>query len=197
MYSIIVTIYIGIMLVTGSVTFNNDSQKLVLTPIERMMNMVEAVARDPLQVLYFEEEEGETGDYETKLLENTIEKITGLLRVGFGEAGAGIISSNLSKSAEGSTAVDPLLPGIRVYVIVGFCDIHHFEEVLVKLSDRILTFVNIIASIVHESVVHWDGQCNKNLGNAFVILWRISDENTLLNIMKVRRQLFVPHFLSS
>ena len=137
-------------------------------------------------MLYFEDEDGVSGDYETKLLENTIEKITGLLRVGFGEAGAGIISSNLSKSAEGS-AVDPLLPGIRVYVIVGFCDIHHFEEVLVKLSDRILTFVNIIASIVHETVCSWDGQCNKNLGNAFVILWRISDENTLLNIMKVRR----------
>jgi hypothetical protein len=25
----------------------------------------------------------------------------------------------------------------------------------------------------------WSGQCNKNLGNAFVIVWRIGDEYTL------------------
>lgn len=187
MYSIVITIFIGFMLVVGSVTFNEDSQKLVLTPIERMMNMVEAVARDPMQELHFDETDDTSkiqgGDYETKLLESTIEKITSLLRVGFGEAGAGIISTNLSQNS-GNAAVDPLLPGIRVYIIVGFCDIHHFEEILVKLSDGILTFVNTIASIVHESVCQWDGQCNKNLGNAFVILWRISDENSLLNLIK-------------
>ena len=184
MYSIIITIFIGIMLVVGSVTFNEDSQKLVLTPIERMMNMVEAVARDPMQELHFDEKKDETDSYETLLLESTIEKITSLLRVGFGEAGAGIISANLSNSTGGSAAVDPLLPGIRVYVIVGFCDIHHFEEILVKLNDGILTFVNTVASVVHEAVVHWDGQCNKNLGQAFVILWRISDEQSLLNLVK-------------
>lgn len=185
MYSIITTIFIGIMLVMGSVTFNEDSQKLVLTPIERMMNMIDAVARDPMQELHFEDHRAEGGDsYETLLLETTIEKITSLLRVGFGEAGAGIISANLSNSNEGSSAVDPLLPGVRVYVVVGFCDIHHFDEVLVKLNDGILTFVNTVASVVHESVVHWDGQCNKNLGQAFVILWRIADEQSLLNLVK-------------
>ena len=184
MYSIVTTIFIGIMLVVGSVTFNEDSQKLVLTPIDRMMNMVDAVARDPMVELHFEHDKGGASDYETMLLESTIEKITNLLRVGFGEAGAGIISANLSNSGGGSAAVDPLLPGIRVYVIVGFCDIHHFEECLVQLSDGILTFVNTIASIVHESVCAWDGQCNKNLGNAFVILWRIADEMSLLNLVK-------------
>jgi hypothetical protein len=50
-----------------------------------------------------------------------------LLRVGFGEAGAGIISANLSSNNK-STVIDPLLPGIRVYAIFGFCDIHHFED---------------------------------------------------------------------
>ena len=44
------------------------------------------------------------------LLETTIEKITGLLRVGFGEAGAGIISTNLANK-DSNTAINPLLPG--------------------------------------------------------------------------------------
>jgi hypothetical protein len=50
-----------------------------------------------------------------------------LLRVGFGEAGAGIISANLSTNNR-SIAIDPLLPGVRIYAIFGFCDIHHFED---------------------------------------------------------------------
>jgi hypothetical protein len=49
----------------------------------------------------------------------------GLLRVGFGEAGARIISANLTAKSD---VIDPLLPGLRVYAIVGFCDIHRFEE---------------------------------------------------------------------
>lgn len=97
------------------------------------------------------------GNYELKLLESTISKITGLLRVGFGEAGAGIISSNLSNSSnnhnsDSSNAINPLVPGIRIYAIFGFCDILKFEEINQKLERDILTFVNCIADIVHRSV---------------------------------------------
>ena len=35
-----------------------------------------------------------------RLLESTLEKITSLLRVGFGEAGAGIIRANLNMQGE-------------------------------------------------------------------------------------------------
>jgi class 3 adenylate cyclase len=147
-----------------------------------MMNLVEAVALDPLKPLSFTKTDGESGEYETKLLETTIEKITTLLRVGFGEAGANIIKANLEvKDGENTSAINPLLPGIRVYAVVGFCDIHHFDECLLLLERDVLTFVNSIAEIVHNMVGHWGGQCNKNLGNAFVIIWRIGDETTLHN----------------
>ena len=36
------------------------------------------------------------GEYEMRLLESSLEKISSLLRVGFGEAGAGIVRSNLT-----------------------------------------------------------------------------------------------------
>jgi hypothetical protein len=49
-----------------------------------------------------------------------------------------------------------------------------------RLKQDVLTFVNTVAEIVHTSVHYWGGQCNKNLGNAFVIIWRIGDEDTLL-----------------
>ena len=45
------------------------------------------MAKNPLETLQFEHDDNgkpNAGDYETRLLESTIEKITGLLRVGFG-----------------------------------------------------------------------------------------------------------------
>jgi hypothetical protein len=43
-YSILMTIFVAIMMIGGSLVFTNDAQTLVIAPIERMMNMVEAVA---------------------------------------------------------------------------------------------------------------------------------------------------------
>lgn len=177
---IMLIIFVSIMLVAGSVVFTNDAQRLVLDPIERMMNMVEAVSKDPLQPLQFQHGSGQ-GEYETMLLESTIEKITGLLRVGFGEAGAGIIKANLD-IADNSSVINPLIPGVRIYAIFGFCDIHHFDDVNQYMGQDVLTFVNTIAEIVHSSVHDWGGQSNKNLGNAFLMIWRIGDEKTILKL---------------
>ena len=49
--------------------------------------------------IYFLSQQSE-GEYEMRLLESTLEKITSLLRVGFGEAGAGIIRANLNMQGE-------------------------------------------------------------------------------------------------
>lgn len=178
---ILTTLFVSLVMLTGTVVFTTDVQNLVLKPIERMMNMVEQVSKDPLQPLYFDHTSG-SGEYETRLLEGTIEKITSLLRVGFGEAGAGIISANLNLE-DNTSVINPLIPGVRIYAIFGFCDIHHFEDINEKLGKDIMTFVNTIAAIVHNYVHDWKGQCNKNLGNAFLVVWRIGDEHTLTNIL--------------
>ena len=106
-----------------------------------MVKMVDAVSKQPLlpkkPLNYANLNEGV---FETKLLESTVDKITSLLRVCFGEAGAGIISSNLDTQRAGSTSsvINPLIPGVRVYAIVGFCDIHHFEEGIIIVPDLLL-----------------------------------------------------------
>jgi len=183
-YSIYMTLFIGFIMIGGATIFTNDAQEYVLTPIERMMNLVELISKDPLRPiedlahLHGSNEQVKPGDFEMKLLENTIKKITDLLRVGFGEAGAGIIAHNLDVKGS-SKGLNATLPGQRVYAIVGFCDIHHFEDVLAALAADVLPFVNSIANIVHSAVHTWKGQCNKNLGNAFVIVWRIENETKL------------------
>lgn len=114
-YSIVFTIIVAIILVSGAIIFTTDAEQLVLKPIERMMNMVEAVAENPLASISLSPQlDGDAGGignkrssirteyaplqkmqnsrtngtaggegnqkegrYETRLLETTLEKITG------------------------------------------------------------------------------------------------------------------------
>src|SRR3546814_4246381 len=76
-------------------------------------------------------------EFETNLLEATIAKITGLLRVGFGEAGAGIISQNLSLREGGEAIINPLVVGKRVYAIFAFTDIHDFDMVTQEIESDV------------------------------------------------------------
>lgn len=174
---IYMTLFLVFMLVSLYTQFTGDAQNLVLAPIESMMEMVKKVADDPLEAYDYTNHSGNS--YETRVVEVTIQKITTLLRVGFGEAGAEIISKNMSMEGEGSSMLDPMIPGKRIYAIFGFCDIHAFDLCTGKLEDEIMTFLNTIARIVHDEVTRWGGSCNKNLGNAFLMVWRIGDESAL------------------
>ena len=184
---IYLTMFVVFMLFMLSTQFTGDAQKLVLAPIESMMEMINMVARDPLENYDFSEV-SRTGGYETRVVQVAIQKITALLRIGFGVAGAEIISKNMAVEGEGSNVLDPMIPGKRIYAIFGFCDIHSFDLCTEKLEDEIMTFVNSVARIVHNEVTRWGGLCNKNLGNAFLMVWRIGDENALQSLSGRRRR---------
>lgn len=184
---IYLTLFVVFMLVSLSTQFTGDAQKLVLAPIECMMEMINKVAEDPLEDFDFNNVSS-TGDYETRVVQVAIQKITSLLRIGFGVAGAEIISTNMAVEGEGSNVLDPMVPGRRVYAVFGFCDIHAFDLCTERLEDEIMTFVNSVARIVHDEVTRWGGLCNKNLGNAFLMVWRIGDESGLQSISGRRRR---------
>lgn len=185
--SIYLMIFVLVMLVVLSTQFTGDAQRLVLAPIENMMAIVNMVAEDPLEVFDFKDMPG-AGDYETQVIQLAIEKITALLRIGFGVAGAEIISSNMAVEGGGSACLNPMIPGRRVYALFGFCDIMSFDLCTEKLEDEIMTFVNSVARIVHDEVTRWGGTCNKNLGNAFLMVWRIGDERSLSAYRRIGRR---------
>lgn len=85
------------------------------------------------------------------MLENTIVKIGALLALGFGEAGAAIIATNMEKNGD----VDPMLQGTKVVAIFGFCDIRNFTDTTEILLESVMVFVNEIAHIVHSVVDHF------------------------------------------
>ena len=102
------------------------------------------------------------------IIENAITKIGVLLALGFGEAGSEIIASNIAKSGD----VDPMIPGKKRFSVFGFCDIRNFTDATEVLQQEVMVFVNTIAYIVHKTVDKYGGIANKNIGDAFLLVWK-------------------------
>ena len=120
------------------------------------------------------------GSYETEQLITAVKKITDLLRKCWGVAGAGIISSNLAKNMNTHKVVfNPTVPGKKVYALFGFAGINEFGHLLQSLDKEVMTLINDIAFVLHNEVYRWglgdSGQCNKNLGGTFLMVFRIGD----------------------
>jgi hypothetical protein len=131
----------------------------VLQPIERMVEKVKIIAKNPLAVaneaefekmgvLHLVEKEetkkkkgccdGAKEAYETEELEKTIMKIGHLLAIGFGEAGAKIIGENVKQGGD----INPMMAGQMMLGIFGFCDIRNFTESTEVLQTEVMIFVN-------------------------------------------------------
>lgn len=61
--------------------------------------------------------------------------------------------------------------------IFGFCTINNFDRIVTVLQEDSLIFVNQVADIVHSNIALHYGICNKNLGDTFLLLWKIPELN--------------------
>jgi class 3 adenylate cyclase len=95
------------------------------------------------------------------------------LALGFGEAGSQIIAQNISSGG----SVNPILPGQKIIAIFGFCDIRNFTDATEVLQEGVMVFVNEIGEIVHGVVDQFSGAPNKNIGDAFLLVWKFSEED--------------------
>jgi len=161
------TIFICLILGFGAWLFSKDTNNLVLRPLERMLEKVNRIAVAPLSAKR-EHLMEETHDKETVVLENALTKIGTLLALGFGDAGAGIIAQNIAHHGD----MDPMLAGEKVMAIFGFCDIRNFTDATEVLQEDVMVFVNSIAKIVHDKVDKYGGSANKNIGDAFLLVWK-------------------------
>ena len=148
------------------VAIQEDADRIVLVPIERIMSTVDKISENPLAPLETIDETDETSRVHA-----AITKMAKLLQVGFGKAGSAIIAPNLSGKGE----INPMIPGKCVEAIFGFCDIRKFTDATEQLQEDVMLFVNSIASIVHRHAVESGGDPNKNIGDAFLIVWTLPD----------------------
>lgn len=112
---------------------------------------------------------------ETDFLIRAIIKIGHLLAIGFGEAGSTIIAKNISME-DGEGDLDPMIPGQKIYGIFGFCDIRNFTDATEILQQDVMLFVNQIAEITHSQVDKFGGSANKNIGDAFLLVWKFKKQ---------------------
>jgi class 3 adenylate cyclase len=94
------------------------------------------------------------------------------MQLGFGGAGHEIISANLSNSD--SSSLDLMLRGRKIDCAYGFCDIRQFTDTVECLQDQVMLFTNSVGEIVHQSCHDNKGEPNKNIGDAFLVVWRPS-----------------------
>ena len=74
--------------------------------------------------------------------------------------------------------VNPNLAGKNQSAIFGFCDIRNFTDATEVLQEEVMVFVNSIAKIVHSTVDKFLGSSNKNIGDAFLLVWKLPNEET-------------------
>eukprot|EP00339_Tiarina_fusa_P007859 CAMPEP_0117070460 /NCGR_PEP_ID=MMETSP0472-20121206/49500_1 /TAXON_ID=693140 ORGANISM="Tiarina fusus, Strain LIS" /NCGR_SAMPLE_ID=MMETSP0472 /ASSEMBLY_ACC=CAM_ASM_000603 /LENGTH=86 /DNA_ID=CAMNT_0004793571 /DNA_START=22 /DNA_END=279 /DNA_ORIENTATION=+ len=68
--------------------------------------------------------------------------------------------------------VDPMMAGKRKMAIFGFCDIRNFTDATEVLQEEVMVFVNSIGDLVHKTVDMYSGAANKNIGDAFLLVWK-------------------------
>lgn len=197
------TLFITFLLGLGSAMFSRDATRIAVGPIERMVNVVKKLSDNPLgdlndpserkqqEVPVVPVDDGKPAGMcgkkkpkkpvaedpnadETKMLANSIKNIGGLLQKGFGAAGAKIITANLKTANE---ELDVVRPGSNIEAIYGFCDIRQFTDTTECILAQIMGFVNMSADVVHGITVEHFGAPNKNVGDAFLLVWRF-DEGT-------------------
>lgn len=110
---------------------------------------------------------------ETELLEQTLYKIGALMAIGYGEAGSHLIANNMAQG----DSINPMLPGEKIISIFGFCDIRKFTNATEILREGVMLFVNEIGHICHGIVDRYSGAANKNVGDAFLFVWKLDKED--------------------
>lgn len=193
--SIIRTFYICAILLGGSSIFNYTTYKLIIEPIEDMTDKVRQVSEKPQKVkekAFIEAEENEVKQQhiepdkdddededklknmsmETYIIKDAITKIGILLGVGLGEAGSSLIGTYLRNTKDSDN--DVLMKNVlEMKAIFGFCDIRNFTDATEVLQEGVMVFVNTIGDIVHTIADRNLGAANKNIGDAFLIVWKI------------------------
>jgi len=189
--AILSTVFILLIWLVGVTAFAGPVMVLVVIPIDRLIRIISLLTKDPLgyessakyKALKREEEEMSQKLWwtkevlegmETSFLSDTILRIGSLMKVGFGSAGVEIIRNNLDKGSKEMQFMNQ--KGMTVSCIFLFCDIRQFTDATEALQEEVFVFTNKIAAVVHSICNSFGGSANKNIGDAFLVSWRLQEE---------------------
>lgn len=158
------------MVVFGSATgaFLNGVFELVVNPMERMCAALKHLSKTFSMLSSDGDDDDELASLGTNIL-----KLTDLLKVGLGEAGAKMIAKNFRNDTD---ELEIIVPGTRMTGYFGMAFIHDFRQLQKVLDEDIMIFVNLISDVVHSKILAHMGTPNKNMGDSFLCTWSESEE---------------------
>jgi len=141
-------------------------RRKIIRPLDNIASKIRKMVDDPLQPLSCDRHT----QPQMKKIEYGLFSLARLLQLGFGEAGARVISRTLASGT--ISALDTNKPGSIVNAFFGFCDIRNFTSLTEVLQADVVKLVNGVARRLHDSVVEFHGDPNKNIGDAFLVVWK-------------------------
>eukprot|EP00300_Choanocystis_sp_HF-7_P016135 c19312_g1_i1.p1 GENE.c19312_g1_i1~~c19312_g1_i1.p1 ORF type:complete len:871 (+),score=183.47 c19312_g1_i1:1-2613(+) len=175
------TAWITIMLFVFPFLFGRDVLRLVITPLEIIFEQVKAIAVNPFSTLTISDMK-QSRSFELDMIKEALNRLAKLLQVGLGQAGSDIIAHNLQYGN-----FSALQSGTKVEAVFGFCDIRNFTDCTEELEGECVSFVNAIAGIISNELVKSNGHINKNIGDAFLMVWKyIQTAEDLERVIKRR-----------
>jgi hypothetical protein len=190
------TFFVIVVLGISAMAFSRDANFLVLMPLENMMSLMRQISKNPLVATTLgrkqqhekeqekkraakrkgrggggccqKREQKQVQTLETKTLETTLVKLGSLLALGLGEAGVEMVGSALS-----AEEFNPSAGALRVHGIFGYVEVKDFMNATEVLQGKVMVYVNQIAEIVHAMIDEFLGFPNKNLGDAFLVVWKM------------------------
>mmetsp|Transcript_20663 Transcript_20663/g.30495 ORF Transcript_20663/g.30495 Transcript_20663/m.30495 type:complete len:1086 (-) Transcript_20663:36-3293(-) len=189
----------------GLLLFAAPVTTLVVKPIERMIRLLYMLVRDPLgfdsteRYKRFVLEEDELATHtpwtndnlkgmETSFLMSTILRIGSLMKVGFGSAGVEIIRGSLKKNSGCNIMMRNHHQASTVSCIFLFCDIRQFTDASECLQEEVFLFTNKIAEVVHSVCHSLSGFANKNIGDAFLLNWKLEESSDKRSLIADKKQ---------
>jgi hypothetical protein len=164
--NLLTTFVVLMFFMFGSVVFKIVIDAHVTEPVESLTALVDRLTHT---LTCLAGEERSAGEMEHLMM--AFRKMGDLLLKVYGEAGAQTIQDNIAKNPS-ATSIDAMVEGKIADFIFGFCDIRDFTAATECLEEDVMIFVNGVGQIVHDIVVANGGFPNKNVGDAFMVVWK-------------------------
>ena len=184
-FSLCKTFILCLFMTSIVLLFTKDMQKLVVFPLERMMETAVTLGQNPLDVVNMSHDrsksliQGKSKDYaraEIRVLENAFRKIGVMLALVFGSAGSEMIASSLQSDSRYMS----LISGKAVLAIFCFARIVGFEELLDALGPHVLKYMYLVSRFVHSQSEKYGGSVNRNMGDSYLLVWSFPQDDLLI-----------------
>lgn len=169
------TTFICIVFFLAQVSFSGVINDLLLRPLDAMIQKVNALAQNPLSWKNMLEEDRQD-TLETVTVTNSIVKMSALLSLSFGKVGTEILLRNVQQMDE----IDVFKQGSKRLGLFGYCGLRNFSELTASLDEDVVSFVNVLAKIIHGKTVKYKGSPGSLFREAFSVVWNFLENDHVI-----------------